>query len=418
MPEFLHLISPSEALDKLFAALPQSWTAGSEVVQTREALGRILTEPVSAPHPLPAFPRSTVDGYAVQAQDTFGASGSLPAYLKLVGEILMGRSPTVDVRRGETALVHTGGTIPEGADAVVMLEDTQLIDDDEIEVYRAAGVGQNVLVEGEDVQRGDVVLEPGTVLRPQEIGGLMALGVTSVSVASLPRVGILSSGDEVVSPEITPGPAQVRDINSYSLGALIEQLGGKPILRGIIPDQREALLQAVKKAHQEDDLILITAGSSVSARDITGEIIQSLGDPGVLVHGISIKPGKPTILAVADSVPLIGLPGNPVSALVAGVLVLAPLIRHFLGIRRALPIPQVPATLSVNIVSQAGREDFLPVRLVESDDGYIAEPVFGRSNLIFTLVRADGLVHIPSAATGLSEGAEVKVTLFSSELLP
>lgn len=416
MPEFLHLISPADALEKILDALPQSWAAGIEVVSTSEAHGRVLAERVTAPHPLPPFPRSTVDGYAVQAKDTFGASGALPAYLRLIGEILMGKTPTIEVRPGEAAQVHTGGTIPDGADAVVMLEDTQLIDNSEIEVHRAAGVGQNILLEGEDVQQGDIVLEPGTILRPQEIGGVMALGMTSISVAVSPRVGILSSGDEVVPPEMDPGPAQVRDINSHTLSALIDRLGGNPILRGIVPDQHDALFEAVKQSHHEDDLIIITAGSSVSARDITGDIIQSLGKPGVLVHGISIKPGKPTILAVADDIPLIGLPGNPVSALVVGALILAPLIRRFLGVRRVLPIPQVPAKLSVNVVSQAGREDFLPVRLQKSEEGTIAEPVFGRSNLIFTLIRADGLVHIPSNATGLSAGTEVMVTLFSSEL--
>ncbi len=412
MPEFLHLISPSAALEKILTALPQSWAADTEVISTSAAHGRVLAERVTAPHPLPPFPRSTVDGYAVQAKDTFGASGSLPAYLRLIGEILMGKSPTLEVRPGQAAQVHTGGAIPAGADAVVMLEDTQLIDGSEIEVHRASGVGQNILLEGEDVQQGDIVLEPGTVLRPQEIGGLMALGMTSVSVAVSPRVGILSSGDEVVPPEMEPGPAQVRDINSYTLSAIIGRLGGKPILRGIVPDQHDALFEVVKQAHQEDDLIVITAGSSVSARDITGDVIQSLGEPGVLVHGISIKPGKPTILAIADDIPLIGLPGNPVSALVVGTLILAPLIRRFLGVQRVLPAPQVAARLSVNVVSQAGREDYLPVRLQESEEGTIAEPVFGRSNLIFTLVRADGLIHIPTDATGLSAGTDVLVTLF------
>lgn len=412
MPEFLHLISPSAALEKILTALPQSWAADTEVISTSAAHGRVLAERVTAPHPLPPFPRSTVDGYAVQAKDTFGASGSLPAYLRLIGEVLMGKSPTLEVRPGQAAQVHTGGAIPAGADAVVMLEDTQLIDESEIEVHRAAGVGQNILLEGEDVQQGDVVLEPGTVLRPQEIGGLMALGMTLVSVAVSPRVGILSSGDEVVPPEMEPGPAQVRDINSYTLSAIIGRLGGKPILRGIVPDQHDALFEVVKQAHQEDDLIVITAGSSVSTRDITGDVIQSLGEPGVLVHGISIKPGKPTILAIADDIPLIGLPGNPVSALVVGTLILAPLIRRFLGVQRVLPAPQVAARLSVNVVSQAGREDYLPVRLQESEEGTIAEPVFGRSNLIFTLVRADGLIHIPTDATGLSAGTDVLVTLF------
>ena len=412
MPEFLHLISPSDALEIMLNNLPQSWAAGTKVISTGEAHGRVLAERVTAPHPLPPFPRSTVDGYAVQAKDTFGASGSMPAYLRLIGEILMGKSPTLEVHSGEAAQVHTGGAIPAGADAVVMLEDTQLIDGSEIEVHRASGVGQNILLQGEDVQQGDVVLEPGTVLRPQEIGGLMALGMTSISVAVSPRVGIFSSGDEVVPPEMDPGPAQVRDINSHTLSAIIDRLGGRPILRGIVPDQHDALFEVVKQSHQEDDLIVITAGSSVSARDITGDVIQSLGEPGVLVHGISIKPGKPTILAIADDIPLIGLPGNPVSALVVGTLILDPLIRRFLGVQRVLPAPQIAARLNVNVVSQAGREDYIPVRLQDSEGGIIAEPVFGRSNLIFTLVRADGLIQISPDATGLNAGTEVLVTLF------
>ena len=268
MPEFLHLVAPTEALEKMFAALPHSWTAGTQIVSTRDAHGRTLTESVTAPHPLPPFPRSTVDGYAVQAKDTFGASGALPSYLRLIGEILMGKTPTLNVGTGEAVLVHTGGVIPAGADAVVMLEDTQLIDDSEIEVHRAAGVGQNILLEGEDVQEGEVVLEPGTLLRPQEIGGLMALGVTSVPVAVPPRVGILSSGDEVVPPEAKPGPAQVRDVNSHTLAALIERLGGKPILRGIVPDQHEALYEAARQSHGEDDLIVLAVNQGETQSEV------------------------------------------------------------------------------------------------------------------------------------------------------
>ncbi len=224
MPEFLRLVSPSEALNRLLSALPAERQVRAEAVPSAEALGRVLAEPVAAPHPLPAFPRSTVDGYAVRASDTYGATPSLPAYLRLAGEVVMGAAPELRLEAGQAAVVHTGGMIPEGADAVVMLEDVQRPRPEEIEVLKPLGSGQNVIALGEDVGQGETVLEPGVPLRPQEIGGLLALGILEVRVARRPRVGILSSGDEVVDPSAQPGPAQVRDINSYVLSALVRDL--------------------------------------------------------------------------------------------------------------------------------------------------------------------------------------------------
>jgi molybdopterin molybdotransferase len=412
MPEFLHLIPPSEALDRLFKALPESFQAEGEQVFTEDALGRVLAASVSAPHPLPPFARSTVDGYSLHAVDTYGATPSLPSYLKLIGEVHMGTSTEIAVGSGQAALVHTGGMIPEGADGVVKIEDTQAVGEDEIEVLKPVAGGENILTVGEDVRAGDIVIDAGEWLRPQEIGGLMALGVTEVLVARRPRVGIISTGDEVVPPDAEVSPGQIRDINSYALSALISRSGGEPIRRGIIPDRYVELLQTAQHAHSQDDIVVITAGSSVSIRDITGDVISALGEPGVLVHGVSIKPGKPTILAVADRVPIIGLPGNPVSALVVAGLFVVPLIRRWLGLKDPAIHPTIHAHLAINVVSETGREDYLPVRLVSTEEGFSAEPIFGRSNLIFTLVRADGLVRIPSEATGLSEGTEVQVILF------
>jgi molybdopterin molybdotransferase len=302
--------------------------------------------------------------------------------------------------------------IPDGADAVVMVENTQQSGADEIEVLRAVASGENVLAEGEDVTAGEIVLAAGTRLRAQEIGGLMALGITEIQVRKRPRVGILSTGDEVITPGATPLPGQIRDVNSYTLSALVTRFGGEPIRRGIVPDTYEALQDAVRQAHREDDVVIVTAGSSVSARDLTARVMQSLGSPGVLVHGIAIKPGKPTILAVADGKPMIGLPGNPVSAVVLASLTLRPLLGRLLGLRGELPSPFIPAALGTNVASLAGREDFLPVRLEHAPGGLVAHPVFGRSNLIFTLVRADGWVHIPPATTGLNAGADVQVYLY------
>lgn len=412
MPEFLRLIPPAHALDTLMRSIPMGAGPERETVETADALGRVLVEPIQAPHPLPAFARSTVDGYAVRASDTHGASPSLPAYLKIIGEIPMGAAPSIEVGGGQAALIHTGGAIPQGADAVVMIEDTQQIRQLEIEVLRPAAVGTNVLEPGEDVKRGEVVLEDGRPLRPQEIGGLMALGITRVEVAKRPKVGILSTGDEVVPPASDPRPGQVRDVNSHTLCGLVTQAGGEPVLYGIIPDELEELQEAAAKSHTQDDIVVITAGSSVSARDITSEVIAGLGDPGILVHGVAIRPGKPTILAVAEGVPIIGLPGNPVSALVVAGLFVTPVIRRLLGVAGPALQPWLPAKLSTNVASETGREDYLPVRLESTTDGWLAHPVYGRSNLIFTLVRANGLVRIPPQATGLGEGEAIEVVLF------
>lgn len=412
MPEFLKLQTPADALQRFLETLPDGSRTEPERVATNDALNRVLAEAISAPHPLPPFARTTVDGYAVRAADTYSASERLPAYLELIGEVSMGQTTTLSVQTGQAVLVHTGGMIPEGGDAVIMLEDTQRAGPSEIEVLKAVAVGQNVLVEGEDVKAGELVLEAGVKLRPQEIGGLMALGVTSVQVTRRPRVGILSTGDEVVPPEASPSAGQVRDVNSYTLSALVRSVGGEPILRGIIPDRYDALFEASREAHRADDVVVITAGSSVSTRDLTAQVIDALGEPGVLVHGVSIKPGKPTILAVADGVPMIGLPGNPVSALVVAGLFVVPVINRLLGLRKPSEASRVTARMSVNVAAETGREDYLPVRLSGSSQDLLAEPIYGRSNLIFTLVRADGLVRIPADATGLAAGEEVEVRLF------
>ncbi|MBM3122110.1 MAG: molybdopterin molybdenumtransferase MoeA [Chloroflexi bacterium] len=412
MPEFLRLQTPSEALSRLLEALPAEARLGSEDLPTAEALGRILAVDIRAPHALPPFPRSSVDGYAVRAADTFGASASLPAYLSVAGEVLMGTLTTLSLDRGQAALVHTGGMIPAGADAVVMVEDTQVARPDEIEVLKPAAPGQNVLQLGEDVQPGEIVLQRGARLRAQELGGLMALGFTRVEVVRRPRVAILSTGDEVVAPEADPLPGQVRDVNTTTLSALVELGGGEPVFYGILPDRREALEAAARRAHAECDVVLITAGSSVSTRDITSEIIATLGAPGVLAHGVALRPGKPTILAVCSGKPVIGLPGNPVSALVVAGLFVTPLLRRLLGVQAPRLIPRVTARLVTNIPSESGREDYVPVRVTGTEGDYTAEPVFGKSNLIFTLVRADGLVRVPAEANGLPAGIIVEVLLF------
>jgi molybdopterin molybdotransferase len=412
MPEFLQLLAPPEALSRWLEALPDRKIDDfGEEIEAADAAGRVTAEDVAAPHPLPSFARSTVDGYAVRAADTYGASESLPAYLKVVGEVPMGAAPAFAIARGTCALIHTGGMLPEGADGVVMVEQTQSVKADEVEILKAAASAENVLKVGEDVAEGEVVIPAGKRLGAADVGGLMALGITRVRVSRRVRVGILSSGDEVVAPEAALKPGQVRDVNAYTLSALVEEKGGEAVRLGIVEDSAEALYQAAKPALDACDMLVITAGSSASARDLTAEVIRRLGEPGVLVHGVNVRPGKPTILAVCGGKPVIGLPGNPVSALVIAGLFVTPVLERLAGLRMRTPAAAVRARLTLNLPSQAGREDWIAVRLVAEGEGYQAEPVFGKSNLIFTLARADGLVRIEPDATGLSAGETVEVRL-------
>jgi molybdopterin molybdotransferase len=409
MPEFLELLPPNLALEQLLSLI--SVPLEKETISTEQALGRVTAVPIHAPYPLPPFARSTVDGYAVRAHDTFGASESLPAYLKIVGEVPMGAAADISLSIGQCALIHTGGMLPVNAEAVVMVENTQLARPGEVEVLRAVAQGENVLLAGEDVSAGEEVIPAGTALRPSEIGGLMALGITSLEVFCEPRVGLISSGDEVIAPEAAMKPGKVRDVNSYTLSALVEQHGGLPVRYGIVPDKLEALRETAWQALAECEAVIITAGSSASARDLTSQVIHSLGKPGVVVHGVNVKPGKPTILAACGGKPVIGLPGNPVSALVIATLFVVPVLDMLKGLAARPTRGWLTARLTLNLASQAGREDWVPVRLIPTSQGYDAEPIFGKSNLIFTLVRADGLVRIAPSATGLEVGELVNVYL-------
>lgn len=409
MPEFLTLLTPQEARQRMLEALSPHVRLSSETIPTREAVGRVSAQEVRAPHPLPMFHRATVDGYAVRAEDTFGASESLPAYFRVVGEIPMGKQTTLALAAMEAALIHTGGMLPSNANAVVMIEQTQRIADGEIEVYRAVSAWENTIRLGEEVKEGEIVLPLHKRIRAVEVGGLLALGITQVEVVRKPKVGIVSSGDEVIPPEQTIQIGQVRDVNTYTLSALVRQCGGEAIPYGILPDQEEALRQALSDLKPRCDMILITAGSSVSARDYTARVIQQMGAPGVLAHGINTRPGKPTIFAVCDGVPILGLPGNPMSAYVIALHFVKPILFLLQGLPWNPITPRIEATLTINLNSQAGREDWLPVRLIQTEQGLQAEPVFGKSNMILALSRADGLICIAADATGLAAGEQVFV---------
>src|SRR4051794_5658448 len=381
----------------------------AETVALEDAHGRVPAEPVRAPHDLPGFARSTVDGYAVRAADTYGASEGLPSYLDVSGAVEMGRAPDVAVGAGRAVAMPTGGVLPDGADAVVMVEHTQEAMPGTIEVVRPAAPGDGMVRADEDARAGDELLPAGRPLRAQDVGVLAAAGATSVRVFARPRVAILSTGDEVVPPQ-TPELAvgQVRDASAVALAALVRDAGGEPELRGIVPDDVGALGAALRDAVDTCDVVVVSAGSSVGARDQTAAAVAALGDPGIWAHGIALRPGKPTLLAECAGVPVIGLPGNPRSALVVFRLVGMPVVRLVGGMTDPPPEPTLRARLERDIPSAAGRLDVVQVAV---RDG-VARPLFGASALLSILSAADGYVVVPDEATGLGAGAEVDVTLY------
>lgn len=389
----------------------------TEKVKTEEALGRVTAAAIPSPSALPAFRRSTMDGYVVRAQDSFGASASLPAFVTVVGEVVMGQPATITLQTGQVAIVHTGGMIPDSADAVIPVEFTQSIGEmdnlpHELELLKAVAVGENVLQVGEDVRQGAEILPAGHRLRPQDLGGLLALGMTEVAVVTRPRVALLATGDEVIHPAQTPIPGQIRDINSYTTAGQTRQAGGEPVLCGIVGDDDEALRVAAAAALAANDMLVMSAGSSVSVRDMTVQVINSLGQPGVLLHGVATRPGKPTIVGAVDGKPVLGLPGNPVSAMIQFDMLGVPAIERLLGVKSGVGRGRVLAQLTKNIASESGREDYVPARLEETPNGLLATPVFGKSNLIYTLVNADGLIKVPLNKAGLEAGEWVDVRLF------
>ncbi len=409
MPELFQVVTTAEANARLAGHM--STPGRVEMVPIDAALDRVLAEDLYSPCNLPAFPRSTMDGFAVRAADTHGASEGLPAYLTLCGETPMGRPPDLTVGPGQAIRIHTGGMLPAGSDAVVMVEHTQALDATMLEVVRPVAAGENVIPVGEDVRAGDLLFARGHRLRPQDLGGLAGVGVIAVPVMARPRVAILASGDEVVPADATPGPAQVRDINSHTIAALVRRHGGEPSMCGIARDDAAELERMARAALERADALIISAGSSVSTRDMTATVIASLGAPGILVHGVAIHPGKPTILAVADGRPVFGLPGNPVSTMIAFELFVVPALRRLLGVDSG-DVFVVQARLSRNIASRPGREDYVPVRLEQREDGLWADPVFGKSNLIYTMAHADGLVQAPLDLAGLYAGELVTVRRF------
>ena len=404
----LDLVTPAEAMARLRGAL--SGALASETIAATHGRDRVLAQDVLAPIPMPEFRRSTVDGYAVRTVDT-------PGTLRVVAAVRMGELAHIALRQGEAIAVPTGGNLPDDADAVVMAEDARRSDDaaqPAITVTRQLAPGENVIQQGEDVKAGEVVLRAGARLREQEIGGLLALGITQISVRRRPRVALIASGEELVPPEAQTRPGQVRNINQPMLAALVARHGGIPLDFGILPDQRQAFEEAAQRAMREADVIVFTAGSSVGERDFVPDVVSSLGQPGILAHGILFRPGKPTLFAVCDGKPVLGLPGNPISSLVTGSLFLAPTLWQLQGAHNPPQPRHVRARLTEDVRSPRDLEHWFPVKLSGDDHGETldARPISTKSNLIFGLVRADGMVCAPIGVDRLAAGAEVVVRLF------
>ena len=386
-----------------------------EEVDIKIALHRFLAEDIVAPANLPGFNRSTMDGYAIRAEDSFGATGNLPSYLKIIGEIKMGVKPEFRINSGEAVKISTGGMLPEGANAVMMVEYTEQIDDTTIEARRSISPWENVVRKDEDLKTGEIILRKGSRLRPQDIGVLAGIGKTNIKIYRKPKIAIISTGNEIIPAKGKLLIGQVRDINSYTLGACIEEAGGTPAYRGIIKDKVILLEQEIKKTIKEDkvEAVIISGGSSVGIRDITLEVLNRLGKPGVLIHGVSVKPGKPTILAIADNRPIFGLPGHPVSAMIIFDLFVRPLINWLQGGEYNYCFAkEIEAELTCNVFSDSGREDYVRVFVYKEDEKFYAKPIPGKSGLISTMVRASGLIKIGLNVEGLEKGSKVVVRLF------
>jgi molybdopterin molybdotransferase len=387
---------------------------GEEAVSLDRAFGRVLGQDILSPEDLPGFPRTSVDGYAIRAKDSFGATESLPALLEIVGEVRMGQIPAVTVAAGQAVRISTGGMVPKGADGVVMVEYCHLMDQTTLEVSRAISPQENVIQADDDFKKGAPVLQKGWRLRSQDVGVLAGLGVTEVTVHRVPRVAIISTGDEVIPVQEKPKPGQVRDINTYTLSAFCAEKGAEPVPHGLCRDDFEQLRNMLLKGLETADTVWISGGSSVGTRDLTLKVFESIEGTELLVHGISISPGKPTIIARKGATAIVGLPGHTASAMVVAEVFLAPFLARLGGERTFGEKTQnkVVAKLSRNIESASGRDDFIRVKLIRKDGTWFAEPIFGKSGLISTLVEADGLLRIDRNTEGLYQGQEVEVIKF------
>jgi molybdopterin molybdotransferase len=410
LPEFFHVVEPSV----VFSLLASFGRTGIEHVGLEEALDRVLAQEVRAEEDLPYGPRATMDGYAVRAADTFGSTENSPTLLALAGRVEMGKLPGFALSSGQACEIPTGGFLPDGADAVVMIEYADRLSERAIEVRRPVTAGENVLGKGGDVVAGKVVLGPGRRLRPHDLGLLAGLGVCQVAVHQRPKVFLVSTGDEIVPANQKPAPGQVRDINRYSISALVTRAGAEVTGFRLVQDIADKLGRALEEGLGSSDAVVLSGGSSVGERDTLVEAVGRFAGAELLAHGIAISPGKPTLLARIAGKPVFGLPGHPVSAMIVAQVFLVPFLRFLQG-EALLPGPEGTkreAILATSVPSVSGRQEFVRVRLEEQNGTLYARPVFGRSSMLSSMVDADGLIVVPTHTEGLARGTKVEVTLF------
>ena len=411
MKDFFTLISSTELLTLIEQFSPLS----QETIALHTARKRILAADLFAQENLPPFSRSTMDGFAVRAKDTFGCSESETALLQVSGEIAMGCSGANTVLNpGQAVRIWTGGDLPVKADAVVMVEYTHMLDDSTVAIFRPVAPGENIIKQGEDYQSNSIVLRKDTVLRPQDLGVLSGLGIMDIPVYRQPRVAIISTGDELIAPNQPLTPGKIRDINSTTLAALVEESGCEALSFGIVGDSFEDLQSTCAKALEQADVVLLSGGSSVGKRDFTLKVFDSLPDCQVLAHGVSVRPGKPTILARQKNKALLGLPGHAGSAMVIFYLFVRPLLNILAGLGPITGLRTIKAVTGQQIPSSIGKEEYVRIRLTspETHSLPVLFPVYGKSGLIKPLVEADGLLPIGRDVEGLDRGAEVSVLLF------
>jgi len=415
--EFGDWAPPAVAWERVRATWgPPNLTAPHDV-SLDEARGRVLATDAHAPLDSPAFDRSAMDGYAVRAADTASATDDAPARLSYAGDVPMGTASTVRVAPGQAVWVATGSMIPDGVDGVIMVERTAR-EGDSVLARQAVSPGDNIVRRGDDLRAGALVLRAGHTLRPQDVAVCASMGLARVAVRACPRVAIVSGGDELVTPGEPLGPGQIYDANSYAMAAQIAAWGGDPYILPRTPDRPDAVRDALRRAAGEADLVLLSGGSSVGVKDLTAAAIDAAGAPGVVVHGVAMRPGRPTIIGVVDGVLVIGIPGNPVSAMVACDVFARPAVETLLGVVPArvagvIGDAAVYGTLMARAPSQVGRQDYIRVALARSDDGAVTvTPVPGGSGVIRSMVDADGLLVVPPERASFEQGETVEVRLF------
>ncbi len=407
---FHKLVTPEEALEKLSEYIKLK-PLGTEEVSLEEALGRVLAEDIVAKVNSPPFDRSTVDGYAVRSVDVAGARENAPVKMKVIGRVEAGEIPNVNVSQGEAVEVATGAPIPPGADAVVMVEFTRKIGENIVEVFKPVPPGGNVSQTATDVMIGEIIAYKGTIITPQIIGALAATGIDKVPVYKKPKVAIISTGNELVKPGAPLPYGKIYDVNSYTLYSLVLEDGGSPRLLGIIPDSYEEIRKILAFAIENFDVIITSGSTSAGLGDLMYRVLDELGSPGVIVHGLKIKPGKPTIIAIVNGKIVFGLPGYPVSCLMNYILLVKPVIRKLAGLKTTRP-HVVKAVLPLRVFGEKGRRTFIPVALIRKGK-LIAFPVGGDSGSIARLTRSDGFIIVPENMSFLEENSEVNVYLFS-----